>query len=673
MRKILIFLILLIGLASQAVDHKLSAIDPTADFTTIALANAHTYVAGDRLLLNKGETFYGTLIIGQSGTSGSPIIIGAYGTGANPIITGFTTITGWTNEGNGIYSKVITSDAQTNMVTVDGVNTAMGRTPNSGTYNTYESCSGHVSITDNGIGTSTNWTNAEVVIRKNLWRWDRGLVTNHTGDTFTYTDLTTGSNATANYGYFIQNDLRTLDQLGEWYHNTTTGTFYMYFGMVDPTTKTVKVATKNYGVYNYNGGNGADYIVYDNLNFTGYIKSGVYLGNVSIYNTVQNCSINLSGGTGVEARWSASYTIVTNCTIANTTNGAVCCMPDATYLTVTNCNISNTGLIIGSNLGTSGHYTAISASSDNDLIQYNSISNTGYDGIYIGGNSTEIRNNLIDNSCLILNDGGAIYTYGTHTSVVIDGNIVLNSFGYIGGTPNLVQLGDGIYLDEYANGITVSNNTVANCSNSGIKIHKGHDDIVSGNTLYNNQKGINFENWVNEANLANITFTGNKCIAKSAIQYPLVFTSSYASYTSSLSSFTMSANYYARPIDDNLSINTSVLGAYNNNKTLAQWKTFSGKDANSNKSSISISSETDLQFEYNATSTQKITGIAKPMVSLDGLTKYVTSVSIPAYSAMVLIVDPNPAVSSNPLNKKSVLKTGTKYYINPATGKFYVR
>jgi parallel beta-helix repeat protein len=666
MRKILIILILLLSIVSHATTYQI------ANQTALAAFNQSSLTAGDNLLLQKGQVFTTPIIISNSGTSDNPITIGAYGTGANPIITGFTTITGWTNEGGGIYSKVIISDAQTNVVTVDGVNTAMGRAPNAGTFNTYESCSGHVSITDNGLGTSTNWNGAEVVIRKNNWTWDRGLITNHTGDVLTYTDLTLSRTATANYGYFFQNDLRTLDQLGEWYHNTSNGKFYMYFGVVDPTTKTVKVATKDYGIYNYNATNSYDYVTCDNLNIVGFIKSGIYLATGTTYNIVQNCSINFCGRNGVEILGNANHNTITANLISNTTNGAIYCSGTSSYLTATNNTISNTGLVIGSNLGTSGHYTAISTSSTNDLIQYNSITNTGYDGMYINGNSTEVRNNLFDNSCLVLNDGGAIYVSGTHTSVTIDGNIVLNSSGYTLGTPNLKQYSQGVYLDEYSNGITVTNNTVANCSYAGIFVHKGHDDIITGNTCYNNLIGTTFQSWLNEANLANNTFNGNICVAKSATQNPLVFVSDYSGYATSLSTFTMSSNYYSRPIDDNASINTYILGT-STNRTLAQWQSFSGKDANSNKSPQAIYSESDLQFEYNAMATAMPVTLSRAMIDVKGQ-KYATStILLQPYTSIVLMVDANPSIIGNPLGKKIILRNGTKYYINPTNGKMRVR
>jgi len=66
---------------------------------------------GDRILFRRGDTFYGSLNITKSGEAGLPITIGAYGTGDKPVITGFTTVTGWANEGNGIYSASITSES----------------------------------------------------------------------------------------------------------------------------------------------------------------------------------------------------------------------------------------------------------------------------------------------------------------------------------------------------------------------------------------------------------------------------------------------------------------------------------------------------------------------------------------------------------------------------------
>jgi hypothetical protein len=113
----------------------------TTSWATLNKVNGFSFAAGDNILFNRGDTWYGTLTISQSGTSNIRITFGAYGSGAKPIITGFTTVSGWTNVGNGIYSKVITPEnngtygsSAVNVVTVDGVNTPMGRYPKQGNW-----------------------------------------------------------------------------------------------------------------------------------------------------------------------------------------------------------------------------------------------------------------------------------------------------------------------------------------------------------------------------------------------------------------------------------------------------------------------------------------------------------------------------------------------------------
>lgn len=68
-----------------------SGTSPSAPWQTIAKVNASTFSAGDAVLFNRGDAWYGTsLVAPSSGASGSPITFGAYGSGANPIVKGST-------------------------------------------------------------------------------------------------------------------------------------------------------------------------------------------------------------------------------------------------------------------------------------------------------------------------------------------------------------------------------------------------------------------------------------------------------------------------------------------------------------------------------------------------------------------------------------------------------
>jgi len=600
---------------------------------SLVKVNSTTFKAGDQILFNKGETFYGSLTVSNSGTSGNPIIYGAYGSGLNPIITGFTTISGWTNEGNGIYSKVITSDTQTNAVTIDGVEYAMGRTPNS-SYLTYESCVTNTSITDTGLGTSTNWTGAEIVIRKNDWTLERALVTNHTGDILTYTNLSSSDNATAGYGYFFQNDLRTLDSYGEWYHNFSTGKFYMYFGAVDPTTKLVKVATKTNLVYNNTG---KDYITFNNISFTGSISNSIYctIASNSDYWVVDNCGISFSGGSAILIY--GDYGTYTSNRITDCSSGI---LNRGIYGTISTNYIADIGMLRGQSLSTT---TAIIGYGDNVTVSYNNIQNVGSVGILIqaGVDNSTVNHNYINGVNLTLNDGSGIYISGDHTSMVIDSNIVLNANGDTNGTPYTVIATEGIYLDESCNGVTVSNNTLANCSYSGIKLHKFYNNSIIGNTCFNNKYGIFYQTGYTGYVT---TVTNNLFIAKSEYQYVLRIEST----NNNISSLTTaSGNYYTRPLDDDNLTNSVIIANQpsigDTYYTLPEWKTFSRQDASSNKSTQAISAETDLQFEYNVTTSPKTVSLSYPMVDIKG-TKYNSSVTLQPYTSVVLMRDLTAAV-----------------------------
>ncbi len=68
-----------------------SGTDTLHPWQTISKVNAAAFSAGDSILFNRGDVWYGTsLVVPSSGSSGSPITFGAYGSGANPIVKGST-------------------------------------------------------------------------------------------------------------------------------------------------------------------------------------------------------------------------------------------------------------------------------------------------------------------------------------------------------------------------------------------------------------------------------------------------------------------------------------------------------------------------------------------------------------------------------------------------------
>ncbi len=230
---------------------------------------------GDNVYFRSGDTFYGGIIVSNSG-----ITYGSYGSGNQPIITGFTTINSWTNLGGNIWesSNSVSSLSSCNMVTVDGVNTAEGRYPNSG-FLKYESFSGNTSITSSSLS-GTNWTGADAVIRKERYVIDQNTITSQSGNTLYYTGG--GSNGTAGWGFFIENDSRTLDQQNEWYYNPSTGKLRIYSSS---SPSNVQMASIDNLIYSVSKNN----IVIQNISLEGANKAAFYIGSSSNMQTTKLC------------------------------------------------------------------------------------------------------------------------------------------------------------------------------------------------------------------------------------------------------------------------------------------------------------------------------------------------------------------------------------------------
>jgi uncharacterized repeat protein (TIGR02059 family) len=600
---------------------------------------------GDRILFNRGDTFYGTIEITSSGVAGSPITLGAYGTGNKPVITGFTTITSWNNEGNGIYSSQVVAEDLTNMVVIDDRQYAMGRWPDTG-YNIFESVSSNVSITDNELGADIDWTGAEVVIRKNDWSLDRCNISDHTGGSLTYISLGTTQDAIARHGYFIQNDLRTLTTFGEWYHNKATGKIYIYFGATDPATKKVEVATLNTLIDN----TGRDYITVDNIHFRGSV-SHLITCDVSANNniTIQNSQLSFAGLDGIHL-WGENGTISNNLISECNQTGI---KTVGNYHNILANVIEDVGVIPGQAFNGTV-ITGVLINDNNCVIKNNTITNIGYSGIKLSSiaDIITIQNNFINNVLLTLNDGGGIYTAGEGVSRKIDGNIIMNVIGNTSGTPYPDRhIARGIYLDVNSTNVIITNNTVAYCSEGGYMIHRAHDNRLENNTAFNNGYGMFFQN-SSGSNIRNNTLKNNIFFAKASTQLALKF----YSVADDIPSFgTADNNVYARPADDVDVFHTYSPSTGSQYRTLTEWQSFTGKDLASKKSPVTLSDTSKIDFYYNPTTSNKAITLSQPMLDPRGA-KYSGTITLLPYSSIILMPDPNPNQPSVPVYYGSVIE-----------------
>lgn len=609
---------------------------------TLTKVNAFTPSPGDNIYFRRGDEWYGTLTPKAEGNWVNPITYGAYGTGARPVITGFVTITGWVNEGNGIYSKAITSDTATNMVTINNNVQAMGRYPIAGQWLTYESLTVAPptnTLVDTSLSTTPNdWSGAEAVVYMNGWDINRHHIDSHVGNTLTMTNLVYSGSPMKEgdnpHYYFIQNDIRTLTRFGDWYHDFSNGKFYMYFGAANPSASVVKVATKTYVVRDFNG---HKYISYKDLEVTGGINSNILLYTGQDYCDVKGCSIKYSGGAGIKAY--GAHDLIENNTFSDIHGGGVILY--TTDQAVLDNTFTNTSMAEGQGANQSIWRGAITQyNATNITVNNNIIINVGFDGIMMGSNvplTATIKNNYVENACYWRQDQGAIYTSGgqaLQTSVLIEGNIVRGSYG------------DGIYCDEYSTNVTVKDNTVEGSLRGGIFLHKGNGNTITGNTLFNNASGLKMANWLNENNLINIIFTDNIVVAKTTDQYCISYTTRYTNYVSSFLTWNFTNNVYGRPINNTTYIKTDIYGQGILYKTLAEWKALTNKDLNAITSPKSIGSMDDVYLYYNETLVNKTIQLPQPSLDMYG-TRYSTSITLPTFTSEVLLRDGNSYFVSN--------------------------
>ena len=564
-----------------------------------------TLVAGDSILFKRGDIFYGTIITNKSGASSNPIVISAYGTGTKPVISGFTTLSSWSDVGNGVYQAAApAADSDLNMVTLNNIPQAVGRYPNAtdvnGGYLKYESFADTTSITDNELTSTINWTGAEVVIRKKLWVLDRCKIINHTGGTITYINPGVsdfdGSN---NYGYFIQRDPRTLDRLGEWYFNGSTKNLQMYFGTAIPSSYSIKIST----VDTLLSINTNSYINVSNIAFEGANSITVYVNNTSNIN-IQNCDISNAGECGIISQ-NVSNILVENCTTNNVLSNAI--KLNNTYVantTVRNCVVKNTGTLPGMGLNAGHSYKGIIAFALNNVeISYNKVDTTGFVAIEFEGNNVTVNNNVVNYYCYVKDDAGGIYTWsqstdanpGTvYTNRVIRDNIIMNGIGSAPGPGSTSTWVSGIHLDGRSVNVDVLNNTIFNCNKNGIHSNNPVGVNIKGNTFFNNLNAVSIMRWAATGDIKNLAIKNNISYPKTDAQRNFYYTNNalnepvVTTFQSDVQSLAdIDSNYYSTSNPAGFKfeyyLTTGGAGVPASPQSLDGWSSFSKHDSFSKK------------------------------------------------------------------------------------------
>lgn len=484
---------------------------------SLAKLSAFPLKPGDSVNLLCGSKWNETLKISSLGTSANPISIGAYPAtcATKPEINGSYSYdpSKWVWHSGNIY-KIATDQAPEQLFSTSGYMT-IAHHPNRGydasapnslyarlaadsnrVISGSRSGSSFVTIGSDlklPAGVSIDQS-AFIRIRTNAWVIDESQITAFDGKTITLSSLTRYP-LTAGWGYYLTNQAWMLDSPGEWFYDKATKTLFAWMSDSRPPTINVAATVLKAGI----DLSSSQYISVSGINVKRTVI-GMDLRR-SVGATVRNSSIEETSDVGINAVTSTTLSLTSNRIIRtgkDAISGQDDIAPTASKMTVSGNFIKDSGVAMNGEEILSlpvRNRAAINAGTSGIIIN-NTIVNSGYIGIEVGANSN-VSKNVISGSCTVLDDCGAIYGVGANNNSTISDNIILGSRGAVDGKSpefNYTQA-QGIFLDEFSSGVTVSGNTITAADN-GIQLHDASKNSVIVNKLYGNRRN---QMWLQES------------------------------------------------------------------------------------------------------------------------------------------------------------------------------
>ncbi|MEN2284150.1 right-handed parallel beta-helix repeat-containing protein [Algoriphagus sp. SE2] len=549
---------------------------------------ASSLKGGDRIFFKRGDEFHGTIRLSKGGMIDDPILFDAYGTGDLPVITSLVKVNNLENLGNGIYQTKIPNinSKELKIVILDKEIKPFGRYPNSddknGGYLTIQSINNDFSI--NGSLIPFDGKEGEIVLRKNNWIIDSYPISNIDGKRIDFLNRgSSGYKPTKGFGYFIQNHIGALDQIGEWAYSKDEKLLSIYLGVEKPSERTIEYATNDYLVI-------TNFLV-RNLSFRNLHLKG---GNKNIINIerssnilIEDCVLEFAGENAIYSYSTPDFTIKKNI-IRNALSGGVFFWHSTPRAVISDNLIENTmpfqGMAKNSDLNGIGIYLAGNAN-ESKVIR-NRIIKSGYNGIHFGGNNSIVKNNLIDNYCLWKQDGGGIYmnsdglVNANNKGREIIGNIILNGLGAKEGTNQDNNMAEGIYLDDNTSGVFVSKNTIAHINGKGIYLHNANNIEIFENLIYDCDVQLKLNHDPLGGPLRNIQIENNQFIIlnKNEIAF------SISSIENDLDKLGISRNnYFLVPFANEFIFESKKPGdgAYSVRKNFREWRATFGYESSS--------------------------------------------------------------------------------------------
>jgi parallel beta-helix repeat protein len=679
---------------STSGDDDNNGLSESAPFATIEKVNSVELQPGDRVLFKCGDEWDGTMLtITRSGSAGLPITFGSYPAGCanQPVLSGSLPISGWTATATAnIYSASLSGGSNAgkfphgiNQLFRSGTRLTMGRWPNLDDaafdqgYSTIESQNGSTQISDNQLP-AANWSGAVAHIRGMRWYILNRQISSSSSQTLNVNSALDCWGGCTGWGYFLNNSLATLDQEGEWYYSTSDHRVYLYTTTGTPAqiegSAILEADDRFWGGITLGEnltGQGIAYVTVENLSLLRWFRDGIALPtNFAHYEPhdliLQNNTIQDVDSTGIRLMtwvydsydgrpdgWRGGYNLTVSGNTIERANRMGIDLQSRNS-TFSNNIVQDIGII--RNLGAAGLGCALddgggmcTEDGDGIRVKVNKADDTGnnntfsgnrleriaYNGMDIFGHHNTVIHNVIQEACYTKGDCGGVRTFGRDSlsasavhDLTFSENILADIPGNTDGCKDEYKslFGFGLYIDNYSRDITISGNTITNATVAGILIQNSTASITD-NTLYNNASGTMYTGQVviTDSPAYVSTLSGNILFSLQTISWSLNAAGKDRLGTSN-------NNYFFNPY---LANHIAVEGY----RTLAQWKTFSGQDANSHENWFSLAPGTppNSSLFTNATNQTRTISLGTAMYKdLDQNPVY-GSLTLAPYHSKVLV------------------------------------
>jgi uncharacterized repeat protein (TIGR01451 family) len=556
----------------------------------------------------------------------------------------------------------------------------MGRWPNlddgDGGYVTVSAQPASNRLTSNTVLPAGSWVSGTIHLKVIRWSMVNRDITAQSGSTITlnkdvacpYTSNCTG------WGFFINNSLNTLDRDGEWYYDKTARKVYLYT-TTNPNSSTLEGSVvlqtddRNWGAINLGTDLAAQVhdVVIDNFEIRGWFRSGIVSPtnlhpDENSYLTIRNNTIRDVDDTGIDLwswvwgasdgldGWRGGNNILIQNNLIDGANSFGIHTPSR-VTTIEGNTIRDIGLIAnlneaGMGCGKDGYEGSCtedgaglriyvdnaSRSGYGFTVQYNRFENIAYNGIQTFGSNSTFANNFFNRNCLSKGDGGAINTFGSNIhDIQILNNIITDTIGNTDGThPNFrARFGFGVYIDQNSANITASGNTIANSTAHGI-LYQNSTGTIQNNTLFNN--AISADLWAEQ-----IAVVGNSSVSSHSGNI-LLSKIDHAGTLSAENAGQLGMSDYNGFYHANRTNHIRISGE----KTLAQWKSASGKDLHSTELISSALAQAELF--YDDTRSAKTFMLSKWYTDLVG-NSVVCTLTVQPYASKILLPASSPQLS----------------------------